>query len=116
VCANSLPKLSSREAIVIAVGSPAPTSLANVGPDSTAVGLGPRTSRATSCGNSPVDSSKPFVAQATRVSGCSFGASSASVARNACEGTATSTSREQRSAKLKSDSTISAGGKSAPGK
>ena len=45
--ASALANAGSREATVKAVGKPAPTSLAKVGPDSTAPGLAPRISLAT---------------------------------------------------------------------
>ena len=45
--ASSLANSGSREATVIAVGRPAPTSVAKVGPDSTAPGRSPKISAAT---------------------------------------------------------------------
>jgi hypothetical protein len=51
----------------MAVGKPAPTSFAKVGPESTAPGRGPNISLATWCGSSPVAISKPLVAHATRL-------------------------------------------------
>ena len=53
-------QLRAGEATAIAVGSPSPTSRANVGPDSTAIGTcGPSTSPTTWWGSLPVASSKP---------------------------------------------------------
>ena len=77
----------------MAVGRPAPTSLANVGPDNTAPGLEPKICRATWCGNMPLSASKPLVAQAIRVREFKDGLMLSRVARNACEGTAISASR-----------------------
>ena len=58
----------------MAVGNPAPTSRAKVGPDSTATArCDPSTSRATWWGSRPVSSSKPLVAQASRMSGVRSG-------------------------------------------
>src|SRR6185436_9828363 len=60
-------EIPSGDATAIAVGRPWPTSFANVGPESTAIGTpGPSTSLATWCGSLPLDSSKPLLAQATR--------------------------------------------------
>jgi hypothetical protein len=58
----------SVEASEIAVGRPAASSLAKVGPEITASGIAsPSASRATSCSRRPVSASRPFVAQTTRI-------------------------------------------------
>ena len=68
--------------ISVAVGNPAPTSLAKVGPDNTATAQSaPSVSAATWCGSLPVCSSKPFVAQQTRASAPSNGRIAISVLR-----------------------------------
>ena len=100
----------------MAVGSPAPTSRANVGPDRTAPGRGPNTSSATSCGNSPLLISKPLLAQAMRAWSSSRGWMRRSVGRKACEGTATSTSRTPASAADRSATGSRLGGNSASGR
>ncbi len=101
----------------MAVGSPAPTSRANVGPDSTAMRRpGPSTSRATWCGSFRLPCSKPLVAQATCMVGERCGMSSVSSARNAWLGTTSSTSRAPLTAALSCGSTLSASGKGTPGR
>ncbi len=72
----------------MAVGSPAPTSFAKVGPDNTAPARAPSTSLATWCGSMPVAISNPLVAQAMRVSLPKCGLMFCRVARKPCEGTA----------------------------
>src|SRR5258708_143044 len=65
----------------MAVGRPAPTSLAKVGPDNTAPGRLPKTWRAIWCGNRPVAISNPLVAHAMRVPGSKSGLMLSSVAK-----------------------------------
>ena len=63
--ARDVAKLADEDAIVTAVGRPAVTSLAKVGPDRTAVGISePKTFLTTSLNNAPFSLSKPLVAQA----------------------------------------------------
>jgi hypothetical protein len=105
------------DAIVIAVGSPATTSRAKVGPESTATSRPePSTSRATSFGRRPDSTSKPFVAQHRRWPGASSGRICVSSARNAWLGTATSTSSAPASAASMSLSIFSVSGKTASGR
>ena len=69
-CWRSSEKAWSVDASEIAVGRPAASSLANVGPEITASGISvPSTSRATSCNRRPVSASSPFVAHTMRASG-----------------------------------------------
>ena len=98
-CARSPANSSSREAMVIAVGSPAPTSRANVGPDSTATGRGPENLRARpGAAAGRYSPRSPWWPRRCALRGAAAGAISARVARNACEGTTTSTSRAVRRA------------------
>ena len=100
----------------MAVGRPAPTSRANVGPDSTATRRSPSTSRATWCGSCRLPCSKPLVAHATCISWVSSGASCVSSARNAVLGTTMSTSRAPPRASGRCGSTRSESGKIAVGR
>ena len=62
-------KMFRLDAGEIAVGKPAASSLANVGPEITASGIAvPSASRATSCNRRPVSASSPFVAHTIRAS------------------------------------------------
>ena len=81
------PSASSSHASVTAVGRPAATSCAKVGPDSTATGLVGQTSRATWWSISPLPSSIPFE---HRISGMSGHGERDSTARICCAGVTTS--------------------------
>jgi hypothetical protein len=63
------PSALSSQASVTAVGRPAATSCAKVGPDSTAIGEVGQTSCATSCSSLPLRSSMPFEQRISGMSG-----------------------------------------------
>src|SRR6185312_4740806 len=115
--ANSLAKRASLEAMVTAVGMPRATSLAKVGPESTAKGvLSPNTSLATSCSSLPLSISKPLVAQARRSALGLQSPMSFKVARKPWLGTTTRRSSQAATSLTRSNSIPSGSGKGQPGR
>ena len=116
-CCISSANCGSFEARAMAVGKPAASSFAKVGPDKTASECDlPKISSATVCNNRPVLRSKPLVAHIIRCSGLINGLIFCSTSANTWLGTTISKSRALLNACAKSLSISSASGKGISGK
>ena len=105
----------SAEAATSAAGSPAATSCAKLGPDSTTARLSGRAARRTSIIVSPLSGSRPFEAQTTIVPASIVGAARSSVARTSSDGMATTTICRPATVASASPDTATASGRRKPG-